>query len=83
LLYSVFGPVMPLMWPLRITLDSFLSATQALNAMPYKTIDELNVNGFETLLLFIAVITTVLLCIKKRGIYLCLLALTILLWILF
>ncbi|MDR1527180.1 MAG: ComEC/Rec2 family competence protein [Dysgonamonadaceae bacterium] len=73
LLHYLCSGAQGLWYPLNRVLDIFISIVQHLDRFSYSNINHLYMNEWDTLVLALAMVLFVLLWIKKRGIYLCLL----------
>ncbi|MDR2804436.1 MAG: ComEC family competence protein [Dysgonamonadaceae bacterium] len=83
LLHSLFGSIEWLLYPLNRSLHFFISTVQSLDRFSYSTIDNLYLNEWSTAALFAAIVLFILLWIKKRGFYLCLLLILIAFWVVY
>jgi competence protein ComEC len=75
LLHALFGGIPGLLYPLNRALAVFISMVRHLDDFSYINIQNVSMNEWDTVVFSLAILLLILLWIKKRGIYLCLLLL--------
>ncbi|KAA6302155.1 MAG: hypothetical protein EZS26_001756 [Candidatus Ordinivivax streblomastigis] len=82
ILSAVFGNISWMLFPLRQSLQWFIDITEGLNALPFRTIDNLNLDLQGMIVFLLCIICLLLVWIRKRMVYFCyLLILLLVQWI--